>query len=265
MYERGSDQWHDVSYGSGASYPNGGEQRANGYGNGSVFSANGYTNGYANSYANGSPNGSANGTPPAEEPHVWYRSPSGEIPAVQTAYEPAPYTTSPAAPSTYDTTTFESAYAAAATQSFPTAPVAPGVADVTSYDPATGLPMAGDAVIYPMRNVAGRMAMILGVFAILFTSVLFPLFPLAFFFAIGAIILGRRGRLRARYGFASNPGSAGGGFALGVLAMVFVAIWSALTAWFCLTYSAVDTKNCVKDTHNAAEAIHCVANVVDAG
>jgi hypothetical protein len=249
MYERGSDQWQDASYGSGASYPNGGEQRANGYGNGSVFSAN----------------GSVNGTPAPEESHVWYRSPSGEIPAVQTAYEASPYAPTPSAPATYEATTFEAAYAPAPTQSFPAAPVAPaGVADVTTYDPATGLPMSGDGVIYPMRNVAGRMAMIFGVFAIIFTSVLFPLFPLAFFFAIGAIVLGRRGRLRARYGFASNPGSAGGGFALGVLAMVFVVIWSALTAWLCLTYSATDMKNCVKDTHNAPEAIHCIADVVDA-
>jgi len=239
MYERGSDQWHDVSYRSGASYPTNGEPRANGHLNGS---ANGYTNGSVFS-ANGSANGSA--TP--EEPHVWYRSPSGEIPAVQTpAYEPPTYAPSTSAPSTYDATTFESAYAPA-TQSFPATPAAPaGVADVTTYDPATGLPMAGDAIVYPMRNVAGRMAMILGVFA------------------IGAILLGRRGRLRARYGFASNPGSAGGGFALGVIAMVLVAVWSALTAWLCLTYSATDMKNCVKDTHNAPEAIHCFANVVDA-
>jgi hypothetical protein len=251
MYERGSDQWQDVSYGSGASYPTNGEQRANGYGNGngSVFAAN----------------GSGNGATTPDEPHVWYRSPSGEIPSVSTAYDPNAYAPAAAAPATYDATTFESAYAPAATQSFPATPAAPaGVADVTTYDPATGLPMAGDAVIYPMRNVAGRMAMILGVVAILFTSVLFPLFPLAFFFAIGAIVLGRRGRLRARYGFASNPGSAGGGVALGVLAMVLVVIWSALTAWLCLTYSATDMKNCVQDTHNAAEAIHCVADVVDA-
>jgi hypothetical protein len=249
MYERGSDQWNSMSYGSGASYPvGGGEQRANGYGNGSVFA----------------PNGAANGAAPAEEPHVWYRSPSGEIPSVQTSYETS-YEPNAYAPSTYEATTFESAYAPAPTQSFPATPAAaPGVADVTTYDPATGLPLAGDAVVYPMRNVAGRMAMVLGVVAIIFTSVLFPLFPLAFFFALGAIVLGRRGRLRARYGFASNAGSAGGGFALGVLAMVFVVIWSALTAWLCLTYSATDMKNCVQDSHNAPEAIHCVADVIDA-
>lgn len=270
MYERGSEQGNDRSYGSG-SYPANGEPRANGYANGSVFTANGS--------GNGSANGAGNGAAAPEEPHVWYRSPSGEIPSVPTSYEqnshaastPAPgghtppaYAPATYAPSTYEATTYEAAYAPATTQSLPATPAAPGVADVTAYDPATGLPMAGDVVVYPMRNVAGRMAMILGVCAIVFTSILFPLFPLAFFFAIGAIVLGRRGRLRARYGFASNPGSAGGGFALGVVAMVLVVLWSALTAWLCLTYSANDMKNCVQDTHNAAEAIHCVADVVDA-
>ncbi len=125
--------------------------------------------------------------------------------------------------------------------------------------------MPADAFVYPMRNVAGRMAMILGVFAILFTSVLFPLFPLAFFFAFGAIMLGRKGRLRARYGFASNPGSAGGGFALGVIAMVLAVVWTAASAWLFTTYSATDMKNCVQDTTSGAQAIHCIADVVDAG
>jgi hypothetical protein len=252
MYERGSEQWNDRSSGSGAPSPANGEPRANGYVNGSVFTAN------------GSANGSASGSAASEEPHVWYRSPSGEIPSVPTSYEQNSYAASTYAPSTYEATTYEAAYAPVATSPLPATPPAPGVADVTVYDPATGMPLAGTPVVYPMRNVAGRMAMILGVCAIVFTSILFPLFPLAFFFAIGAVILGRRGRLRARYGFASNPGSAGGGFALGVVAMVLVVLWSALTAWLCLTYSANDLKNCVQDTHNAPEAIHCVADVVDA-
>lgn len=259
MYERGSEQWHDGSSGSG--YPNG-EPRANGYANGSVHTVNGSVNGAA---------GGSGAAP--DEPHVWYRSPSGDAPATPdySAYTtpgyPTPgyttpgYTTPAYAPATYDATTYESAYAAP-TQSFPATPAATA-ADVTSYDPATGLPMTDNAVVYPMRNAAGRMAMVFGVLAILFTSILFPLFPLAFFFAVGAIVLGRRGRLRARYGFASNPGSAGGGFALGVISMVGVALWSALAVWLCLTYSATDLKNCVSDTHNAPEAIRCVADVVD--
>ena len=232
MYERGSNQWHD-SYGSGASFPTGptSEPRMNG----------------------------------AE--HVWYRSPSGEeppaqFPAAQPAYQPA-YPQTP-----YEATTYEAAYAPA-TQSFPATPAPPAypaapVADVTVYDPATGLPMAGEPVVYPMRNVAGRMAMILGVLAILCTSVLFPLFPLAFLFGIGAIVLGRRGRLRARYGFASNPGSAGGGFALGIIAMVLAVIWTAAAAWLFSTYSATDLRDCVQDNTNAPNAIRCIADVVDA-
>ena len=227
-------------------------------------SANGSANGYANGYTNGYANGFGNGTP-AEDPHVWYRSPSGESPSVPTSFEPSAHAPATNAPSTYDATSFESAYAPAPTQSFPTTPAVPaGTADVTSYDPVTGLPRTGDPIVYPMRNVAGRMAMVFGVLAIVCTSVLFPLFPLAFFFAVTAIVLGRRGRLRARYGFASNPGAAGGGFALGVVAMVLVVLWSALATWLCLTYSATDMKNCVQDTHNAPEAIRCFADVVDA-
>jgi hypothetical protein len=252
MYERGSNQWHDLSYGSGASYPNGS--------------------------SNGSYNGAANGSNGSGPEHVWYRSPAGEDTTAQTpAYPPAPayplstpaydsYATAPAQP-VYSA--YEAQYAPGATQSFPTqatpAASAAEVVDVTTYDPVTGLPMADGAVVYPMRNVAGRMAMVLGVFAILFTSVLFPLFPLAFFFAFGAIMLGRKGRLRARYGFASNPGSAGGGFALGVIAMVLAVIWTAAAALLFTSYSATDMKNCIQDTHNGPEAIHCIADVVDAG
>ena len=246
MYERGSNG-HDLSYGSGASYPDGNDARMNGAGNGA------YTDG---------------GTNPGAE-HVWYRSPSGEQ-APSPAYPPTPaYPLStggsyePYAPASYEATTFESAYAPAPTQSIPVTPAA--TTDVTTYDPITGLPMTDGAIVYPMRNVAGRMAMILGVFAILFTSVLFPLFPLAFFFAFGAIMLGRKGRLRARYGFASNPGSAGGGFALGVIAMVLAVVWTAAAAWLFTTYSATDLQSCVTDAHNAAEGIHCVADVIDAG
>ena len=239
MYERGSNQWHD-SYDSGASYPN----------------------------------GAANG-PVAE--HVWYRSPSGEGPTVQYGQNPEqpqhpqqpqqPYPQQPAyqqpyAPPAYEAPTYEGSYAPA-TQSFPAVPATPA-ADVTTYDPATGLPMAGEPVVYPMRNVAGRMAMILGVFAILFTSVLFPLFPLAFLFGLGAVLLGRRGRLRARYGFANNPGSAAGGFALGVIAMVLAVIWTAAAAWLFTTYSATDLRNCVQDSSAGPEAIRCIADVVDA-
>lgn len=250
MYERGSNQWHD-SYGSGASYNNG-------YGNGSV---------------NGSANGSANGSG-AE--HVWYRSPSGEEPQYPTqhptgqqpmpqqpSYQPA-YTPPAYTPPTYEATTYEAAYAPA--QPSPAAPAYPAgtAADVTVYDPATGLPMAGEPVVYPMRNVAGRMAMILGVVAILCTSVLFPLFPLAFFLGIGAILLGRRGRLRARYGFASNPGSAGGGFALGIIAIVLAVIWSAAAAWLFTTYSATDLRDCIQDNTTAGAAISCIGTVIDA-
>ncbi len=248
MYERGSNSWND-SYGSGASF-------GNGYGP-------------ANGPANGASNGSGG-------EHVWYRSPSGEEPPPQyptgqystgqypTAQQPA-YPQS-YAPTGYEATTYEAAYAPA-TQSYAAAyPAAYPAAtpDVTAYDPATGLPLAGEPVVYPMRNVAGRMAMILGVFAILFTSVLFPLFPLAFFFGLGAVVLGRRGRLRARYGFASNPGSAGGGFALGVIAMVLAVLWTAAAAWLFTTYSATDLRDCIQDTRTGPEAIRCIADVVDA-
>ncbi|GAA0606952.1 hypothetical protein GCM10009547_06170 [Sporichthya brevicatena] len=272
MYERGSNSWND-SYGSGA------------------WNSGGSTSG-GDTRLNGSANGSE---------HVWYRSPSGDATPPAPAYTPqhtAPiptpayplastgydsYTAAPApapAPagygttydSTYEATTYESAYAPPstpayappATQTFPATP-APGVADVTAYDPVTGLPLTETGALYPMRNVAGRMAMILGVVAILFTSVLFPLFPLAFLFAIGAIVLGRKGRLRARYGFASNPGSAGGGFALGVIALVLATIWTAAAAWLFTAYSATDFKNCVQDTHTVAEGMHCMADVVAAG
>ena len=248
MYERGSNQWHD-SYGSGASYNNG-------YGNG-----------------NGSANGAANG-PGAE--HVWYRSPSGEEPqhpttqqpmSQQPSYQPA-YTPPTYTPPAYEATTYEAAYPPA-TQSVPGIPAYPAPAgaptpDVTVYDPATGLPMAGEPVVYPMRNVAGRMAMILGVVAILCTSLLFPLFPLAFLFGFGAIMLGRRGRLRARYGFASNPGSAGGGFALGIIAIVLAVIWTAAAAWLFTTYSATDLRDCIQDNTTAGAAISCIGSVVDA-
>lgn len=258
MYERGSNSWHDLSYGSVYSASNG---SPNGSGSYNGAEQNGHTNGYA----------------PAE-PLVQYRSPSGEDTSSRyAAYAPPQnasplYTPSDTAPtydraSTYDSTSYESAYqssyAPASTQSMPAVAAPASTTDVTTYDPATGLP-ANDFV-YPMRNVAGRMAMILGVFGILFTSILFPLFPVAFFFALGAIVLGRRGRLRARYGFASNPGSAGGGYALGVISMALVVVWSGLAAWLFMTYSANDLKNCVQDTHNAAEGIHCVADVVDAG
>lgn len=272
MYERSSDQWHDLSYGSGVSYP-GGEPRMNGTPN---TSSNGSSNG---SYANGS-----------GPDHVWHGSPSGENHTAQTAaqtpdpaYQPpqpayAPPVTPAAAPPTYASplyaepaySAYEAPYAPGATASLPVqhTPATTGpaeVVDVTTYDPVTGLPMADGAVVYPMRNVAGRMAMILGVFAILFTSVLFPLFPLAFFFGLGAILLGRRGRLRARYGFASNPGSAGGGFALGVISMVLAVIWTAAAAWLFTAYSATDLKDCVQDTSTGAAAIHCIADVVHAG
>lgn len=228
MYERGSNQWHDP-YGPGASYNN------------------------------GSGNGSAGG-PGAE--HVWYRSPSGEEPQHPMTQQPS-YT-----PPSYEATTYEAAYAPA-TQAFPATPAYPAAAgapapDVTVYDPATGLPMAGEPVVYPMRNLAGRMAMILGVVAILCTSVLFPLFPLAFFFGLGAIVLGRRGRLRARYGFASNPGSAGGGFALGIIAIVLAVIWTAAAAWLFTTYSASDLRDCIQDNTTAGAAISCIGAVVDA-
>jgi len=262
MYERGSDQLHDLSYGSVYSASNG---SANG-------SPNGYpSNGYA---ANGnSSNGYAANGHGSEDPMVWYRSPAGEETATQPAagsspnWYATPGNTTPSYAGTaytgpsYDNTAYETAYPPAP-QSSPATPAPAAAPDVT-YDPATGIPLTADGFPYPMRNVAGRMAMVLGVFAILFTSILFPLFPVAFFFAIGAIVLGRRGRLRARYGFASNPGSAGGGFALGVISLVLVALWSALAAWLCFTYSAVDAKNCIQDTHNAPEAIHCLANVVD--
>lgn len=229
MYERGSDQWHD-SYGPGAS-------NNNGYGNGSA------------------------GRPGAE--HVWYRSPSGEEPQHPGAQQPMPqqpsYTPPSYTPPSYEATTYEAAYAPA----HPAAAGAPAP-DVTVYDPATGLPMTGEPVVYPMRNLAGRMAMILGVVAILCTSGLFPLFPLAFFFGLGAIVLGRRGRLRARYGFASNPGSAGGGFALGIIAIVLAVIWTAAAAWLFTTYSASDLRDCIQDNTTAGAAISCIGAVVDA-
>ncbi len=260
MYERGSNSWND-SYGSGA------------------WNSGGSTAG-GDTRLNGSANGSD---------HVWYRSPSGEATPPAPAYAPqhtapiptpayplAPtgydsYTAAPPAPpaaATYEATTYESAYAPAyspeATQTFAAAP-APGIADVTTYDPVTGLPLTETGALYPMRNVAGRMAMVFGVLSILFTSVLFPLFPLAFLFAVLAIVLGRKGRLRARYGFASNPGSAGGGFALGVIALILATVWTAAAAWLFTAYSATDFQNCVQDTHTVAEGMHCMADVVAAG
>jgi hypothetical protein len=259
MYERGSHQ-HDP-YGSAPSYNNG-------YGNG-------------------------------VGEHVWYRSPSGEEGGAQhpAPQYPAQYSTGQNPGDQYPAGQYPAGqypagqypagqypagqypagqYSAGqypAGDQYPTAqqPAAQAplyqpapVADVTTYDPATGLPMAGEPIVYPMRNVAGRMAMVLGVVAILFTSVLFPLFPLAFLFALGAIVLGRKGRLRARYGFASNAGSAGGGLALGVIAMVLAVLWTAASAWLFTTYSATDLRNCVEDNSTAGAAIRCIADVVDA-
>lgn len=208
MYERGSHDWREGSYGSGAGHPGAPTGAVNGTVNGT---------GYPTAYA--TPAGA-----PVEEPHVWYRSPSGE---------PPPATTP--------------------------------VVDVTNYDTAVHPSVPDAPVYYPMRNTAGRAALWFGVLAILCSTLLFPLFPLALVFAIPAIVLGRRGRLRARYGFASNGGSASAAVALGTVAVVMATAFAALTAWLFVSYDLAAAQDCVTDSSRTSQAMRCLADVIDAG
>lgn len=199
MYERGSSDWSDLTYGSGATYP-GAETRVNGYA-------------------------------AAAEPSVTYRSPSGEDPLLR------------AGPDAVDVTAYPHG----------------------SYDTAASLPAVDAPALYPMRNVAGRMSLILGCFAIACTTLLFPLFPLGILFGLGAIVLGRRGRVRARYGFASNGGSASAGVAFGVLAMLLGAVFTAGTAYLFTAYDMTAAKECVSGSTTSRDALYCIADVIDAG
>lgn len=167
-------------------------------------------------------------------PQVWYRSPSGDAPSGQVAASPVDVT---AGPHSYD-------------------PIAdPAGAGFTPVEPEP---------LYPMRNGAGRGALILGIGALICTTVLFVLFPLGIVLAITAIVLGRRGRFRARYGFASNGGSASAGVALGVAALLLGVCLTALTAWLASTYDVVAARDCVVDSSTGPQVIRCLADVVEA-
>ncbi len=199
MYERGSSDWSNPAYGSGATYP---------------------------------PNEArVNGSAADSDPLVLYRSPSGE----------------------------------------PVPPFVPDVVDVTNpgypagYYDSAGLPVVNAPVLYPMRNVAGRVAIVLGVLAILCTTLFFPLFPLGMLFGVGAVVWGRKGHLRARYGFASNGGSASAGVAFGALALFLGLCFSAGTAYLFSAYDMTAAKDCVTGSSSGPQTLHCIADVVDAG
>lgn len=131
------------------------------------------------------------------------------------------------------------------------------VADVPTLDP--------DAMIYPMRNKAGTGALVLGVFALICTSLAFVLFPLGIIAAVWAIVLGRRGRFRARYGFASNGSAAATGLGLGIVALLFGMLLSAGTAWVATSYDVADFGDCVTGSTDTGGALRCAADVIDAG
>jgi hypothetical protein len=198
MYERGSSDWSNPSYGSGATYPG---ADARGFGHA-----------------------------PTPEPQVAYRSPSGEAFPALAAVEPVDVTGYP-----------------------------PGY-----YDTAASLPVPDAPVIYPMRNVAGRVAIVLGVLAILCTTLLFPLFPLGMLFGFGALYWGRKGHLRARYGFASNAGHAAGGVALGAVAVFLGVCFTAGTAYLFSAYDMTAAKDCVTASTSSHDALYCIADVLDA-
>lgn len=200
MYERGSSDWSNLPYGSGATYPDAQTRM--------------------------------NGSTPETDPHVWYRSPSGE----------------------------------------PTATTETEVVDITNagypsgyYGTAPSLPVADAPARYPMRNVAGRVGFVLGVLAILCTTLLFPLFPLGMLFGVGAVVWGRKGHLRARYGFASNGGRAAAGVAFGALALFLGVLFTAGTAYLFSAYDMTAAKDCVTGSTTSRDALYCIADVIDAG
>lgn len=201
MYERGSGDWSNLSYGSGATYP-GPETRMNGF-------------------------------TPVPDPQVWYRSPSGEAPVTDRVPD-AVDITNPGYPQGY-------------------------------YDTAANPPVVDAPVLYPMRNVAGRVGIVLGVLAILCTTLLFPLFPLGMLFGIGAVYWGRKGHLRARYGFASNGGSAAAGVAFGAFALFLGVCFTAGTAYLFSAYDMTAAKDCVTGSTSSHDALYCIADVIDAG
>lgn len=170
---------------------------------------------------------------PADGPQVWYRSPSGEGGTEVTS--PVDVTPGPHA---YD-------------------PIA---------DPAgAGLTPAEPVLTYPMRNRAGRAALILGCLALLCTTALFVLFPLGIILGITAIAAGRRGRFRARYGFASNGGSASAGVALGTAALLLGTCLAALTVALATSYDVDAARDCVNNSNSGPQVLRCIADVIEAG
>jgi hypothetical protein len=134
----------------------------------------------------------------------------------------------------------------------------PDVFDLTP-PPAPTPPAAARPVAY---NRPGTAALVLGCLGLVCTGLLFFLFPLGIVFGLIAVILGRKGRRRARYGLATNGAGATAGLTLGVVSLLLGSLLCAGTVWIVHRYDAGAIRDCVRNQQTAVDAGRCILDVV---
>ena len=139
----------------------------------------------------------------------------------------------------------------------------PPVVDITPMEAYAAAPPAPYKLV--PRNGRGKAAITLGCLALVCTGALFVLFPLGIVFAVAAVLFGRSGRDRATWGGSTNGGTATAGLCLGVVALVLGTLWTAATVWVFQTYDTGALRDCVADRSTAADAGHCIIDVLDRG
>jgi hypothetical protein len=133
----------------------------------------------------------------------------------------------------------------------------PGVFDITPP------PTAPPAAVTPLaHNRSGTAALVLGCLGLVCTGLLFLLFPIGLVLGLIAVVLGRRGRRRARYGLATNRASATAGLTLGLIAVLLGTLLSATTFWLIQRYDTGAMRDCVRNQQTFVDAGRCILDVV---
>ena len=136
-------------------------------------------------------------------------------------------------------------------------PVAAAYGTGSGYDPAPrtpeGYPPAGHETAHngaPPRNGLGTAALVVGIFAVIF-GILF--FPLGFVLGVVGIGLGIAGRKRAKRGEATN-----GGAALAGLVLSIVGVLIAIAFAFFVGYIFSKAEDCTKPGLSQSEQEQCL-------
>jgi len=132
----------------------------------------------------------------------------------------------------------------------------PGYGQPSYGQPGYGQPGYGEPAAAP-RNGLGLAALIVGILAIIFA---FLFFPLGLILALVAIGLGIAGRRRAKAGQATNGGMATGGLVLGVVSLL-IAI--GLAVFVGSLFNKV--KDCADPNLTQSQRQTCVSNKVQTG